>query len=650
MAKTIRMTVAQALVKFLNNQYIEFDGKEVPMFEGIFGIFGHGNVVGLGEALEEDPGHLIMRMGRNEQGMAHAAIGFAKQKRRKQMYACTSSVGPGAANMVTAAATATANCIPVLFLPGDTYADRQPDPVLQQMEQTISLTTTTNDAFRAVCKYWDRVTRPEILMTACINAMRVLADPAETGAVCIALPQDVEGEAWDYPEYFFQKRVHHIDRVKPSERAIEEAVKAIAKAERPLLIFGGGVKYSEAEDVFKKFAEKYGIPFGETQAGKGTITWEHPLNMGGVGETGGLAANTLAKDADVVIGVGTRYTDFTTSSKWMFQNPTVKYVNINVSRFHAYKLDGIQVVGDAGAALEMLDEALGKTGYHVSDAYAADIKAAKEAYIKEVDRVFHVRFTDKDYKPEVDDDFDFEAAVKNYKAAVGETLPQTRVLGMLEEYMDPDGIIVGASGSLPGDLQRVWRPKTVGSYHVEYGFSCMGYEVNAALGVKIAEPDREVYALVGDYAYMMLHSELPTSIAEGKKINVILFDNMQGGCINNLEIGHGQGSYGTEFRFRNKKTGQLDGAYVPVDFAMNAASYGCKSYTVHTEEEFKAAIEDAKKQTVSTLIDCKVMPKTMVHGYGDWWRVGVAQVSKLDKVNKCYKEVMKPHYDAARKY
>lgn len=650
MAKTIRMTVAQALVKFLNNQYIEFDGKEVPMFEGIFGIFGHGNVVGLGEALEEDPGHLIMRMGRNEQGMAHAAIGFAKQKRRKQMYACTSSVGPGAANMVTAAATATANCIPVLFLPGDTYADRQPDPVLQQMEQTISLTTTTNDAFRAVCKYWDRVTRPEILMTACINAMRVLADPAETGAVCIALPQDVEGEAWDYPEYFFQKRVHHIDRVKPSERAIEEAVKAIAKAERPLLIFGGGVKYSEAEDVFKKFAEKYGIPFGETQAGKGTITWEHPLNMGGVGETGGLAANTLAKDADVVIGVGTRYTDFTTSSKWMFQNPNVKYVNINVSRFHAYKLDGIQVVGDAGAALEMLDEALGKTGYHVSDAYAAGIKAAKEAYIKEVDRVFHVRFTDKDYKPEVDDDFDFEAAVKNYKAAVGETLPQTRVLGMLEEYMDPNGIIVGASGSLPGDLQRVWRPKTVGSYHVEYGFSCMGYEVNAALGVKIAEPDREVYALVGDYAYMMLHSELPTSIAEGKKINVILFDNMQGGCINNLEIGHGQGSYGTEFRFRNKKTGQLDGAYVPVDFAMNAASYGCKSYTVHTEEEFKAAIEDAKKQTVSTLIDCKVMPKTMVHGYGDWWRVGVAQVSKLDKVNKCYKEVMKPHYDAARKY
>lgn len=649
MAKTIRLTVAQALVKFLNNQYVEFDGKEVPMFEGIFGIFGHGNVIGIGQALEEDPGHLIMRMGRNEQGMAHAAMGFAKQKRRKQMYACTSSVGPGAANMVTAAATATANCIPVLFLPGDTYADRQPDPVLQQMEQTVSLTTTTNDAFRAVCKYWDRVTRPEVLMTACINAMRVLTDPAETGAVCIALPQDVEGEAWDYPDYFFQKRVHHIDRIKPSERAIEEAVKAIAKAERPLMIFGGGVKYSEAEAVFQKFAEKYGIPFGETQAGKGTITWEHELNMGGVGETGGLAANTLAKDADVVIGVGTRYTDFTTSSKWIFQNPNVQYVNINVSRFHAYKLDGIQVVGDAGAALEMLDEALGKTGYHVSDAYATDIKAAKAAYTKEVERVFHIQFGDN-FVPEVNDDFDYKAAEKAYKEAVGETLPQTRVLGLLEEHMDPNGIIVGASGSLPGDLQRVWRPKTVGSYHVEYGFSCMGYEVNAALGVKLAEPEREVYALVGDYAYMMLHSELPTSIAEGKKINVIVFDNMQGGCINNLEIGHGQGSYGTEFRFRNEKTGQLDGAYVPVDFAMNAASYGCKSYTAHTEEELIAAIEDAKKQKVSTLIDCKVMPKTMVHGYGDWWRVGIAQVSKSKKIHDCYENLMKPHYDAARKY
>lgn len=650
MAKTIRLTVAQALVKFLNNQYIEFDGKENPMFDGIFGIFGHGNVVGIGQALEEDPGHLIMHMGRNEQGMSHAAIGFAKQKRRKQMYACTSSVGPGAANMVTAAATATANCIPVLFLPGDTYADRQPDPVLQQMEQPTSLSTTTNDAFRAVCKYWDRVTRPEILMTACINAMRVLADPADTGAVCIALPQDVEGEAWDYPEYFFRKRVHHIDRPAPSDRAIKEAVDLLLTKKKPLMIFGGGVKYSEAEDTFQHFVEKYGIGFGETQAGKGTITWDHPWNLGGLGETGGCGANDIAKDCDVVIGVGTRYTDFTTSSKWIYQNPNVDFININISKFHAYKMDGIQVVGDAKAALEKLDAALEKAGYKTSQEYQAEVKASKERYDKEVDRVYNVQYTGDDFVPEVNDDFDFKKASKEFIELTHSALPQTRVLGIVNKEIDKDAIIVGASGSLPGDLQRVWRARSVGSYHVEYGFSCMGYEVNAALGVKMAEPNREVYALVGDAAYMMLHSELPQSIAEHKKINVIVFDNMTNGCINNLEIGHGQGSYGTEFRFRNEKTGQLDGGYVPIDFAMNARSYGCKAYTVHNEDELRAALADAKKQTVSTLIDCKVLPKTMVHGYGDWWRVGVAEVSKSEKIHDVYENLMVPHYNAARKY
>ena len=648
MAKTIRLTVAQALVKFLNNQYIEFDGEENRMFEGIFGIFGHGNVVGIGQALEEDPGKLIMHMGRNEQGMAHAAIGFAKQKRRKQMYACTSSVGPGAANMVTAAATATANCIPVLFLPGDTYADRQPDPVLQQMEQPGNLSVTTNDAFKAVCKYWDRVTRPEILMSACINAMRVLADPADTGAVCIALPQDVEGEAYDYPEYFFQKRVHHIDRPVPSERAIREAVELIRRKKKPLMIFGGGVKYSEAEETFRKFAEHYQIPFGETQAGKGTITWEHPLNLGGLGETGGLGANLLAAEADLVIGVGTRYTDFTTSSKWIYQNPEVEFLNINVSKFHAYKMDGVQVVADAGAALAALDAALAETGWNPG--YGNEVKEAKARNDAEVDRIYHLEYTGKDFVPEVNDDLDFKKVSEEFIKLTGSSLPQTRVLGVLNECIPQDAIVVGASGSLPGDLQRSWRAKSTGGYHVEYGFSCMGYEVNAALGVKMAEPEREVYAFVGDAAYLMLHSELPQSIAEHKKINVIVFDNMMNGCINNLEIGHGQGSYGTEIRFRNEKTGQLDGGFVPIDFAMNAASYGCKSYTAHTVEELKAAIEDAKKQTVSTLIDVKVLPKTMVHGYGDWWRVGVAQVSKNEKVHKIYEDLMVPHLEAARKY
>ena len=648
MEKTIRLTVAQALVKFLNNQYIEFDGKETPMFEGVFGIFGHGNVVGLGQALQEDPGHLVVHQGRNEQGMALAAVGFAKQCRRKKIFACTSSVGPGAANMITAAATATANCIPVLFLPGDTYSDRQPDPVLQQMEQPNNLSVTTNDAFKAVCKYWDRITRPEILMQAAVHAMRVLADPADTGAVCLALPQDVEGEAYDYPEYFFQKRVHHIDRPVPVERAIREAVDVLKRKKKPLMICGGGVKYSEAEKTLLEFAQKYNIPFGETQAGKGIISWQEPLNVGGIGETGCLSANKLAKEADVIIGVGTRYTDFTTSSKWLYQNPEVEFVNINISKFHAYKMDGVQVVGDAQAAIQALDKELEKTGW--KSGYTDEIKTARAEYDAEVDRLYHIEYTGDDFVPEVDDDYDFKAASKEFIELTGSCLTQSRVLGLVNECIDKNSVIVAASGSLPGDLQRAWRAETVDSYHLEYGFSCMGYEVNAALGAKYAQPDREVYALVGDAAYMMLHSELPASIQEHAKINVIVFDNMMNGCINNLEIGHGQETFGTEFRFRNDKSGQLDGGFVPIDFAMNAASYGCKTYKVHTVDELKAALADAQKQTVSTLIDCKVLPKTMIHGYGDWWRVGVAQVSKSKKIQDCWKNLMEPNIAKARKY
>ncbi|WP_196594273.1 3D-(3,5/4)-trihydroxycyclohexane-1,2-dione acylhydrolase (decyclizing) [Pectinatus sottacetonis] len=640
MAKTIRLTTAQALVKFLNNQYIEFDGKKNKMFKGIFTIFGHGNVIGLGQALEEDPGELIVHQGRNEQGMAHAAMGFAKQKLRKQIYACTSSVGPGAANMVTAAATATANCIPVLFLPGDVYATRQPDPVLQQIEQPTNLSISTNDAFKAVSKYWDRITRPEQLMTAMINAMRVLTDPADTGAVTIALPQDVEGEAYGYPEYFFAKKVHRIDRRPPTTDMINDAVKLIKAKKKPLLICGGGVKYSEAWDTFRNFAHKYNIPFGETQAGRGLIVWNDKMNLGGIGETGGLAANIIAKKADLVIGVGTRYTDFTTSSKWLFQNPQVKFLNINVSEFHAYKLDGMRVVADAKAALEAIDSALDKAGGYKS-AYVNEIREAKEKYDTEVDRVYHVKYTGKDFVPEVNDALDHEKVFEEFHNITNSYMTQTNALGILNEFLDDKYVVIGSSGSLPGDLQRVWRVKEKNSYHVEYGFSCMGYEVNAALGVKMAEPDKEVYAFVGDGSYMMLHSELPTSIQEHKKINIILFDNMAFGCINNLEIGHGMGSFGTEFRFRNEKTNKLDGGLVPVDFAMNAASYGCRTYKVTTAEELRHALADAKKQSVSTLIDVKVLPKTMVHGYGDWWRVGVAAVSKNPRINKVYEETYK---------
>lgn len=647
MANTVRLTVAQALVKFLNNQYIEFDGKQNKMFKGIFTIFGHGNVVGLGEALENDPGDLIVHQGRNEQGMAHAAMGYAKQKRRKQIYACTSSVGPGAANMVTAAATATANCIPVLFLPGDVYATRQPDPVLQQMEQPHDLSISTNDAFRAVSKYWDRVTRPEQLMSACINAMRVLTDPADTGAVTIALPQDVEGEAYDYPEYFFQKRVHRIDRRPATKAMVEDAIKLITAKKKPMLICGGGVKYSEAWDTFREFAHKYNIPFGETQAGKGVIVWDDPMNLNGLGETGCIAANEIAKEADLVIGVGTRYTDFTTSSKWIFQNPEVSFLNINVSEFHAYKLDGVQVVADAKVALEAIDAELEKTGWKSS--YTTEIAEAKAKYDAEVDRLYHIEYTGKDFVPEVNDALDTDKVYEEFHNITGSYLTQSRALGIVNETIGKDAVIVGASGSLPGDLQRAWRVQSENGYHVEYGFSCMGYEVNAALGVKMAEPDKEVYSMVGDGSYMMLHSELPTSIQERQKINVVLFDNMTFGCINNLQIGHGMGSFGTEIRFRNEKTGKLDGGFVPVDFAMNAASYGCKTYKVTTAEELKAALEDAKKQTVSTLIDIKVLPKTMIHGYGDWWRVGQPQVSKSETVRKAY-EALKVELAKARQY
>jgi len=645
--KTIRLTVAQALIKFLDNQYIEFDGEEKKFVKGIFTIFGYGNVLGLGQALEQDPGELIVHQGRNEQGMGHAAIGFAKQNHRKQIYACTSSVGPGAANMVTAAGTATANRIPVLFLPGDTYATRQPDPVLQQVEQFDDLNITTNDAFKAVSKYWDRVSRPEQLMTACINAMRVLTDPADTGAVTLALPQDVQGEAYDYPEYFFQKRVHRIERRPATKEMIQDAVELITRKKKPLLICGGGVRYSEAADIFRKFAEKFQVPFGETQAGKSAIVWDHEMNLGGIGETGSLAANTLAKEADLVIGVGTRYTDFTTSSKWIFQNPEVDFLNINVAEFDAYKLDGIRVVADAREALTAIYNELEKTSY--KSAYINEIQDARNEYIKEIDRVYAVEYTGKDFVPEIEDHIDKEAVFEEFQRLTGSCLTQSRVLGLLNETLSDKDIVVGASGSLPGDLQRAWRPKGKNTYHMEYGYSCMGYEVNAALGVKMAEPDREVYTFLGDGSYMMLHSELVTSIQERKKINVILLDNMTFGCINNLQLGHGMDSFGTEFRFRNEETGKLDGGFVPIDFAKNAESYGCKTYTVKTIEELKAALEDAKKQEVSTLLDIKVLPKTMIHNYLSWWRVGVAEVSENEMIQGVYKNI-KENIEKAREY
>ena len=643
---TVRLSTAQALVKFLNNQYINVDGVETKFVKGIFAIFGHGNVLGLGQALEQDSGDLVVHQGRNEQGMAHAAIGFAKQSLRRQIIACSSSVGPGAANMITAAATATANRIPLLLLPGDVFATRQPDPVLQQIEQSYDLSISTNDAFRAVSKYWDRVSRPEQLMTACINAMRVLTDPAETGAVTIALPQDVQGEAWDFPEYFFQKRVHRLDRRLPTEAQLQDAVTLIAGKRKPLIVLGGGVKYSEAGAALLQFAERYQIPFAETQAGKGTIPSDHPLNVGGVGETGCLAANLLAKEADLVIGVGTRYTDFTTASKWIFQNDDVSYLNINVSSFDSYKLDGVQLLADAREGLTALTERLAAKGFESH--WGSQIEQAQIKLLKETQRVYAVEYSEG-FIPEIADHIDREAVFSEFHRLTQSVLTQSRVLGTLNEQLPKDAVIVAAAGSLPGDLQRVWRTKDYNSYHVEYGYSCMGYEVNAALGAKLAEPQREVYALVGDGSFMMLHSELVTSIQEHAKINVILLDNMTNGCINNLQMEHGSNSFTTEFRFRNSEGGKLDGGFIPVDFAAIAAGYGCKTYRVTTLDELQAALADAQKQTVSTLIDIKVLPKTMVHKYFSWWHVGVAQASTSDRVQEVA-DGLNAKLEEARKY
>ncbi|MEN4770711.1 3D-(3,5/4)-trihydroxycyclohexane-1,2-dione acylhydrolase (decyclizing) [Duffyella gerundensis] len=644
---TIRLTTAQALVKFLDNQFINVDGVESKFVHGIFAIFGHGNVLGLGQALEQDRGELMVYQGRNEQGMAHAAIGFAKQKLRRQIIACSSSVGPGAANMITAAATATANRIPLLLLPGDVFATRQPDPVLQQIEQSHDLSISTNDAFRAVSKYWDRVSRPEQLMTACINAMRVLTDPAETGAVTLSLPQDVQGEAWDYPDYFFQKRVHRLDRRLPVEAQLQDALALLATKRKPLIICGGGVKYSGAGDALRAFAERHQIPFAETQAGKGTLVSDHPLNVGGVGETGCLAANLLAKEADLVIGVGTRYTDFTTASKWIFQHPDVSFLNINVSNFDSYKLDGVQLLADAREGLSALDARLAAQGFN--SGWGAQIEQAQSKLLKETQRVYAAVYSGEGFVPEIDDHLDREAVWAEFNRLTNSFLTQSSVLGTLNEQLPKDAVIVAAAGSLPGDLQRMWRTQDYNGYHVEYGYSCMGYEVNASLGVKLAEPQREVFTLVGDGSFMMLHSELVTSIQERAKINVVLFDNMTNGCINNLQMEHGMDSFTTEFRFRDSETQALNGGFVPVDFAAIAAGYGCKTYRVSTLEQLQQALEDAQKQTVSTLIDVKVLPKTMIHKYFSWWNVGGARVSQSERVD-AVATMLDEHIAQARKY
>jgi len=637
--KTVNLTVAQALVKFLDNQHVHFEGACQKFVDGVATIFGHGIVLGLGQALDADPGGLNYYQGKNEQGIAHMAAGFAKQHNRRKIIAVGSSIGPGAANMVTAAACATVNNIPLLLLPGDTFSTRQPDPVLQQLEQEYDDSITTNDAFRPVCKYWARINRPEQLMSAMIHAMRVLTDPASTGAVCIALPQDVQGEAYDWPESFLARRVHRIDRPFPTYEALQEAVLQIKHAKRPLVICGGGVRYSEAGEALVDFCEKYGIPFAETQAGKSAAPASNAYNLGGIGVTGNAAANTIAKQADLIISVGSRLSDFTTSSKWLFREDC-RFLNINISKFHAQKLDASCLVGDAKASLSILMDWLGDYQTDWGNAIAD----AKADWAAEMQRLADYKF-DENFSTLVA--AQVPTSIQDFIRDLGGALTQTEAICAIREHIAGDAIIVGASGSLPGDLQRMWETDAKDSYHMEYGYSCMGYEVAATLGCKLADPEKECYTMLGDGSFLMMHSELVTAIQEGQKINLLLFDNAGFGCINNLQMGSGIGSLGTEFRYQDG-TG-LNGAFMNIDYAGMGEAMGAVGYRVKTKEELIAALEDSKLQEKCTVIDMKVLPKTMTDGYGGWWHCGLAAVNASEAGQVAY-DSKEAELRNARKY
>ena len=639
----MRLTVAQAIVKFLDNQYVSMDGEETKFVEGFFTIFGHGIAVGLGEALDTNPGGLRVMQGRNEQGMCHAAIAFAKQHNRRRIIACASSVGPGAANMVTACATATVNNLPLLVFPADTFASRQPDPVLQQLEVPESLAVSTNDAFKPVCRYWDRITRPEQIMTALISAMRTLTDPASCGAACIALPQDVEGESYDYPDEFFARRVHRITRPVAVPEEVDDVVSVIAASKKPILVVGGGVKYSFAGQTVEQFCEEFHIPFGESQAGKSACKSSHPYCLGGIGVTGTYASNVIASEADCVIAVGTRLSDFTTSSKWLFRRPGVKVVTINNNRYHAYKMDAVKAVGDAKVTLEAIAGKLREKNY--VSAYTTEITDAKAKWDKEMERLGSIVYTGDDFEPECKNRD--PRTLPEFNKMTGATLTQTAAIAAINRTIDPSATIITAGGSLPSCLQRMWKTDKFCGYHAEYGYSCMGYEVAAALGVKMAEPEHEVYTLVGDSSFLMMHSEIMTARQERRKINVLVFDNCGFGCINNLEMNNGIGSLATEFRYTDgqKPTGDL----IPVSYALVGQGYGMKTYTCRTVEELVEALEDSKKQESSCLFDLKVLPKTMTEGYEAWWNIGIATTSEKESVRKACEDVME-HRDAARRY
>jgi len=606
---TIRLTTAQAIIAYIQNQQVSRDGVQQPFFAGCWGIFGHGNVAGIGQALEQNAGTFRYYQTRNEQAMVHTAIAYAKFKNRLQTFACASSIGPGATNMITGAATATVNRIPVLLLPGDIFAQRLQAPVLQQLEWEHSQDISVNDAFRPVSRYWDRIYRPEQLITALPEAMRVLTSPADTGAVTLALPQDVQTFAYDYPEELFEPRVWIIPRNRPDSGLLLRAAEWIKAAKRPLIIAGGGVQYSEATDALRTFVDRTQIPVGETQAGKGALPYDHPLNLGALGVSGTAGANQMALDADLVIGIGTRYTDFTTASKTAFQDPEVRFININVAEFDAYKHAAIPLVGDARVTIEELLLCL--QDYRAPSAHAALAAALNREWDAEVERIYSLEH--------------------------GIPISQGEVIGVVNRLSRPQDVVVCAAGSLPGDLHKLWRTRDPKGYHLEYGYSCMGYEIAGGMGAKLAAPEREVYVMVGDGSYLMMNSEIATMTQEGIKVIIVVLDNHGFASIGGLSKSVGSDGFGTKYR-RRTASGHLDGEVLPIDYTANAASLGAEVFTPASISEFRTVLAHTRELDHTSVIVIRTDREVKVPGYESWWDVAVAEVSTMPEVQAARKD------------
>jgi 3D-(3,5/4)-trihydroxycyclohexane-1,2-dione acylhydrolase (decyclizing) len=605
--------MAQAVIQFLKVQHISRDGSENLFFAGCFGIFGHGNVAGIGQALQQNldfPYYLC----RNEQAMVHTAAGFAKMSNRLRTLVCTTSIGPGATNMVTGAAGATINRLPVLLLPGDIFARRNVAPVLQQLESPSTQDVSVNDCFKPISRYWDRIQRPEQILTSLPDAMRVLTSPAETGAVTLALPQDVQAEAFDYPEEFFQRRTWVVPRPRADAALLNQAVEWIRAAQRPLIIAGGGVIYSNATEVLAGFAARTGIPVAETQAGKGALNFDHAQSVGAVGVTGTSAANRLARSADLILGFGTRYSDFTTASKTAFQNSDLRFISVNVAEFDAFKHAALPLVSDARVTLEEFSTALGS--YRVSEDYRSEIARLRSEWSAEVDRI--------------------------YSRRQGPPLSQGEVIGLLNSILSPREVIVCAAGSLPGDLHKLWRTHDPKGYHLEYGYSCMGYEIAGGLGVKMADPSREVYVLVGDGSYLMMAQEIATSLQENIKLNIVLLDNHGFSSIGGLSRACGSEGFGTRYQYCDQGK---NGDVIPIDFVANAASLGAHAVRARTHEELAEAVAGLRKQTRTSVVVVETDYYDSVPGYESWWDVAVAEVSESESVQ----EARRAHVEARKR-